>query len=81
MAICLGRGMGVQIGVHNIAPCFVLGRGAYKNEFSEGANMVTCLGPVDVVARVLVVRGEDCSGRLQKKWQGSYAVSVRMACK
>jgi TPP-dependent pyruvate/acetoin dehydrogenase alpha subunit len=39
MAIYLGRGMGVQIGVHNIAPCFVSKGGTNQSEFLEGTTL------------------------------------------
>jgi hypothetical protein len=59
--------MGVQIGVHNIAPCFV-GKGrAVAGDFMEGVNMesglkVSCRLPV-----VQVGRGDESKGQLEQK--------------
>lgn len=62
--------MGVQIGVHNIAPCFVVRGWAGDGEFLKGANMESGLEPAGRVPGGLVGGGRGRSGRLEQKWTG-----------
>lgn len=74
--ICLGRGIGVQIGVHNIAPCFVLRWGTGDNEFSEGGNMENDLVPAEREKSALVGWGEGIKGEVQEKLCRAGALEV-----
>jgi hypothetical protein len=61
--------MGVQIGVHNIAPCFVGKGGVVSGKIMEGANVESGLDAVGRLPGVLMGRGEGEQGRLGQKWQ------------
>jgi hypothetical protein len=62
--------MGVQIGVHNIAPCFVRQGWTSNGNFLEGGNMEGGLEPAGRLPGGLVGQGQGVSGRLEQKWAG-----------
>jgi hypothetical protein len=67
VAIYLGRGMGVQIGVHNIAPCFVGKGGTSHDDFLEGAIMAMVWIQLARFQCAWGKEGGGGSGRLEQK--------------